>query len=611
MRISRLRDELLIGSVFISIAVAFASMLSVSVLIRHQYLEQSNATLTKAARIVGDHLADHQKNLLAASRQLATQKNLGSTLWYLSQYTQTGLEREALANTYRQLARDVSKIGRVAKLSRIAIYGASGNLISFAQSEDKQELVGYVEHHPAPLLMQVSLKEREELIGSALRETKAAEGFKFRFDGNLPQQETANFSLSNGKLAIESHVPIMGVAFDQATGKQEVKQLGLVASTQLLDNTLVEYLSGLTDLKINFFAVHGLSSGNLTAYAAPDWGGGREADPMQSPGITFNETVVDGEGYYQCLTPVYADKRLIGSIAMLQSKELVRKNTTQMVRTLGLIAIACLLLILPLAWIFASTVSRPLTKLSQIFRSVARGEQSETLNAELLHLEQGKQRHDELNDLTQGFITMNRAVLQKIEQINEINASLEQAVAQRTSELRVANEELSNLASHDTLTGLPNRKLLADRLQLALASARRNGSQLALMFIDLDDFKPINDTLGHDLGDQLLKEAALRIQASMRESDTVARFGGDEFIILLPSIASPADALTAAEKIRSAISLPFVLAGEGRHISASIGIALFPEHGSDENSLLKSADAAMYQAKNAGRNMARLFSAID
>ncbi|HEY6897005.1 MAG TPA: GGDEF domain-containing protein [Rhodocyclaceae bacterium] len=608
MKITRLRDELLLGALAISVVVALASMLAVAVVIRHQYMEQAHAVLSKAARVIDDQLSDRKNSLLSASRQLANQKNLGSTLWYLAQYSQSGLERATLANTYQQLARDTYKLGRVAKLSKIAIYDVNGNLVVFSQSTGKRESVGYVERAPELAFMVATVKDNEELNTLALHPSKAAEGFESRIGGPLPQQEITRFAINDDKLAIESQVPIMGVTFDPTSGKQEIKQLGLVATIQFLDDAFVDYLSRLNDVKLNVFTLRGLSSGNLGAYQAPDWGADQTAATSLPQNIVFNETVVDGTDFYQCLIPIYAEKQLIGSIAALQSKQPVRKNIWEMVGILGLIAAACLLIILPLARFFATTVARPLSDLSRLFRSVASGEQSASLSAELSQLEQTKQRHVELNDLTQSFVAMNRAVTQQFQQIQEINASLENSIAQRTTELRVANEELTNLASHDALTGLPNRKLLSDRVQIALASARRNSTQLAMLFIDLDEFKPINDTLGHEFGDQLLKKAARRIEACMRESDTVARFGGDEFIVLLPNIESPVDALAAAEKIRLTISHPFELAGQSRKISTSIGIAIFPEHGSDESALYKNADAAMYQAKKDGRNIVHLYS---
>ena len=173
---------------------------------------------------------------------------------------------------------------------------------------------------------------------------------------------------------------------------------------------------------------------------------------------------------------------------------------------------------------------------------------------------------------------------------------------------RKQNEErIRHLAQYDVLTDLPNRALLSDRLQQAIAAARRDETGLALILIDLDKFKPINDTLGHDVGDLLLQEVARRIQACIRESDTAARVGGDEFVVLLRSVANASDAKAVAEKIRHALNQPFALAGQSLNISSSTGIALYPEHGSEEIELSKNADVAMYHAKECGRDNVQIF----
>ena len=178
------------------------------------------------------------------------------------------------------------------------------------------------------------------------------------------------------------------------------------------------------------------------------------------------------------------------------------------------------------------------------------------------------------------------------------------------SERKAAEEHMQNLAHYDPLTGLPNRTLLSDRLQQAITAAKREKSHIALMFIDLDKFKPVNDTLGHHIGDLLLKEVATRMLNCLRESDTAARIGGDEFIVLLPLIEAEIDTLSVAEKIREAISQPFEIAEHTLNISTSIGVAVYPEHGSDEKLLLKNADTAMYYAKKVGRNNVMLFNPI-
>lgn len=191
---------------------------------------------------------------------------------------------------------------------------------------------------------------------------------------------------------------------------------------------------------------------------------------------------------------------------------------------------------------------------------------------------------------------------------NKLTGQVEiRGVTRDISESKAAQEKIQYMAMHDQLTGLPNRVLLNDRLQQALAVAKRNDGQVALMFLDLDKFKQINDTLGHDAGDQLLKEAAGRMQECVRESDTVARVGGDEFIVLMRTMVDAHDAVMVAEKIRAALSQPFELMQQKFTISCSIGIALYPVHGKDGVELSKNADIAMYSAKEHGRDNVRLF----
>ncbi len=175
--------------------------------------------------------------------------------------------------------------------------------------------------------------------------------------------------------------------------------------------------------------------------------------------------------------------------------------------------------------------------------------------------------------------------------VTALNAQTDAATA--TQEL----DDASRLAGIDSLTGLPNRAALQDRLAQAIANARRHGNQAALLFLDLNKFKQINDTFGHAVGDQALKLVGSRLQASVRETDTVSRHGGDEFLILLAEVFHPTDAILVAQKVAAALAAPCRIDGHELDLAASIGISLYPDDGQDAQTLVDLADAAMYLAK--------------
>jgi len=184
------------------------------------------------------------------------------------------------------------------------------------------------------------------------------------------------------------------------------------------------------------------------------------------------------------------------------------------------------------------------------------------------------------------------------------------AVVRDITERTYAEEQIKHLAYHDALTTLPNRLLFKDRVTVAISHAQRHDSRVAVLFLDLDRFKVINDSLGHNIGDQLLQAVAARVQSCVRESDTVARLGGDEFTLLLPELTHAEDAALVAQKILEAVRYPFHIEGREFYITTSIGISVFPEDGPDAETLIKSADTAMYQAKEQGRDNYQLFNAL-
>ncbi|MDG9922155.1 MULTISPECIES: diguanylate cyclase [unclassified Pseudomonas] len=194
------------------------------------------------------------------------------------------------------------------------------------------------------------------------------------------------------------------------------------------------------------------------------------------------------------------------------------------------------------------------------------------------------QRQDELGQLARSFAQMQEEILDQLDELNQSRNALE------------------HLARHDALTGLPNRRMFFERLEHALANARRSAMPLAVLFVDLDHFKQLNDSLGHGAGDRVLQAVANLLRSATRESDTVARLGGDEFVILIEQMDDPQRVIAVLHKLHERFQLPMLLDGHEVQVQASMGVSLFPRDGDDIESLLQQADRAMYAAKNAGRN---------
>ncbi|MDZ7923694.1 MAG: EAL domain-containing protein [Marinagarivorans sp.] len=238
------------------------------------------------------------------------------------------------------------------------------------------------------------------------------------------------------------------------------------------------------------------------------------------------------------------------------------------------------------------SITFPIEKLSLISRRVTQ-DGDYALRSDIV-------RNDEIGELALAFNRM-------LDQIEQRDLMLEKTVQQRTAELERLANEFRYRAFHDSLTGLPNRALLAERFTTILAHAKRHQKIFALFLMDLDNFKNINDTLGHDVGDELLVIIADRLTTTLRDEDFICRLGGDEFLIITENLPSQASSNRIAEKLFGMIAAPLLINGKHLNVTMSLGGALYPEHGSDMTTLKRAADIAMYASKDSGRNQFKLF----
>jgi diguanylate cyclase (GGDEF)-like protein len=291
--------------------------------------------------------------------------------------------------------------------------------------------------------------------------------------------------------------------------------------------------------------------------------------------------------------------------------------TANLYRTLLLCILALVASIL-ISSVVAQMIIRPLVRLQQSANAIASG---------TLDVDSPIKGFGTVHKLSLAFNQMRENLKSHREHLEELVAKrtaelhiankqltnqayhLEELVSLRTAELHALNDQLQHQAYHDALTGLPNRALFNDRLTQAILHAQRNSQVLAVLFLDLDRFKTINDTLGHVVGDQLLRFVAVRLGEVVRKNDTVARLGGDEFTILLSPISCVQDAGDISQKLIHSLEHPFNCYGRELHLTTSIGIAAYPDDGIDNETLMKNADTAMYCAKAQGRNKYRFFVA--
>ncbi|GIX31591.1 MAG: hypothetical protein KatS3mg124_2063 [Porticoccaceae bacterium] len=315
----------------------------------------------------------------------------------------------------------------------------------------------------------------------------------------------------------------------------------------------------------------------------------------------LSRTTAPPEGALLARRPVLLEGERLGEVVVLSDLSPWRDRQEALIQTALLLAAATVGLAFLLAARLQGLVTRPIEALSATVREIlAKGD---------YRLRAPKVSEDELGRLVDAFNAMLDQIEWRDRQLSAAREELEAKVQERTAELVELTRMLEHQAFHDELTGLANRATFDDHLRLAIHQAERRGESLAVLFLDLDRFKLINDTLGHRTGDRLLRALAERLSGALRESDTLARLGGDEFAVLLGPGAGAQTATEVARKLLALVSQPFPLDGHQLQVTASIGICLFPEDGRDAETLLRHADTAMYQAKERGKNRFTFFAA--
>ena len=360
---------------------------------------------------------------------------------------------------------------------------------------------------------------------------------------------------------------------------------------------------------IQLAAIYDMDGNKFASYTKPVLKLELPATDLHSEHILFRGDHVE------LFTHIVFAGEAIGVVYLRSDMEVIHDRLIWFLGIVAIVFTVSLLVTFVLSAQLQRFITDPLLRLSAIARQI-----STEKNYAVRVIGEGK---DELGNLITDFNAMLDEIQSRDNELREHRLKLEERVAQRTRELEIANEQLElskeraeSVASrmeyhahHDALTGLPNRILLNDRITSELTHARRQQTHAALLFLDLDRFKIINDSLGHAVGDQLLRVISRRLNNCVREEDTVARLGGDEFMILLPRISGSSDAGRIARKITACLEDPISCNGHELHITASIGISIYPYDGADAETLIKHADISMYRAKELGRNKAVYYTA--
>ncbi len=327
---------------------------------------------------------------------------------------------------------------------------------------------------------------------------------------------------------------------------------------------------------------------------------GYQRDESVLPSVLPREGSGFVEGKVFVVLPVELDGALFGSVLLISDfGDWKRRQQMNILISAGVLFLSLIVAIL-LSSRLQRLVSEPILKLAKTARRIT-DHQDYSLRAE-------KITKDEIGRLVDDFNGMLEQIQLRDQELHEIQEQLEEKVQSRTQQLTELTQQLEYQAYHDPLTGLANRTTFSDHLRLAIEQVDRYGGMIAVLFLDLDRFKDINDSLGHVVGDKLLVKVAQRFSRCMRGSDTIARLGGDEFGVLLEHLDHGGESADVARKLTTTIAEPFDINDYTLHLSTSIGISLYPLDGNSAETILKNADTAMYCSKEQGRNLLTFFS---
>jgi len=360
---------------------------------------------------------------------------------------------------------------------------------------------------------------------------------------------------------------------------------------------------------IELAVIFGTDGKEFASYRKPGTGIDLPEPDFETHNLLFRDD------YVELFSTITHEGETIGTAYIRSDLKSIHERLASFMWIVCIVLLTSLLVTFMLSAQMQRIITDPLLRLSAIARRISMDE-----NYSLRVVGEGK---DELGDLIVDFNKMLDEIQLRDNKLREHRMRLEERVTQRTKELEESNNQLALSkkqaetvakrmeyhAHHDDLTGLPNRTLFNDRINTELAHARRQQSMMALLFLDIDRFKVINDSLGHGIGDQLLRVLSRRLRNCVREEDTVARLGGDEFMILLPRITSSSDAGRVGRKIIDALVEPIFCNGHELHITTSIGISIYPFDSTDVETLVKNADISMYRAKELGRNKVVYYTA--